>query len=131
MVRNDYPFVPKTSLMMRRGDYWPLLCKDGSYGFCVFLSVWGHLHSGFVVGVLGMVSAEPKIPESGPVIPILEAAHTHVKTFAATGASIVGNIKARLSIAEIESYLVSLEKVSVVWGYIVPLDKVNEVRSVI
>src|SRR5579859_1461431 len=73
VVRNDYPFVPKTSLMMRRGDYWPLLCKDGSYGFCVFLSVWGHLHSGFVVGVLGMVSAEPKIPESGPVIPILEA----------------------------------------------------------
>jgi hypothetical protein len=80
---------------------------------------------------LGIVSAEPIIPESGPVIPILEATHTHVNTFAATGASIVGNIETRLSTSEIESYLVSLEKVSVVWGYMVPLDKVNEVRSVV
>ncbi len=130
-MRNDYPFVPKSSLKMRRGDYWPLRCEDGSYGFCVFMSVWGHMRSGLVVGVLGMISAEQTIPESGPIIPILEAGHTHVKTFAATGASVVGNIEARLSIAEIESYLVALEKVSVVWGYMVPLEKVNEVRSIV
>lgn len=131
MVRNTYPFDPKSSLTMRRGDYWPLHCEDGGYGFCVFLSGWGHLRSGLVVGVLGIVSPEPSIPDNGPVIPILEAAHTHVKTFAATGASIVGNIESRLSTAEIESYLASLEKVSIVWGYMVPLEKVNEARAAV
>lgn len=131
MVRNIYPFVPKSSLKMRRGDYWPLRCDDGNYGFCVFLSGWGHMRAGLVVGVLEIVSVEPSISDDGPAIPILEAGHTHVKTFAATGASVVGNIEKRLSTAEVESYLASLEKVSVVWGYMVPLEKVNAALTVV
>jgi hypothetical protein len=131
LAEYTYPFVPKSSLKMRRGDYWPLRRVDGNYGFCVFLGRWAHMRSGLILGILDIFSNEPSVPDNGPEIPIFEAGHTHVKTFAATGASIVGNIETRLSVTEIELYLESLEKTSVVWGYMIPLEKVNEATTLV
>ena len=87
------------------------------------------MRSGLVMGVLDLVSADPSIPTDGPPIRITAAGNTHIKTFAATGASVVGNIEARLSAAEIDGHLAALSKVSKVWGYRIPLKKVDAVPS--
>ena len=76
-----------------------------------------------------MVSSEPSLSATGSCIRILEAANTHVKTFTVTSALVVGNIAERLDRNQIERLLHELQTVSHVWGYSVPLTRVNLVAG--
>lgn len=120
-----YPFIPKTNVKMRFGDYWPVQRDDGDFGFCVFLEPWAHLRKGIVIALLDLVSDSPIVDEHGPILRLVEAGNTNVETFPATSTSVVGNIASRIDRARVDELLAQLAVESHVWGIKVPPMRAN------
>jgi hypothetical protein len=123
-----YPFTPKSALKLQFGDYWPVRRSDGLFGFFAFIGRWAHFRSGFTAALLDPVQASPYLGPNGPPIRLRETGRLHIKTFAETATQITGNIRLRLDLAEAERALKELERASIVWGYRVPVAKVNKLQ---
>ena len=95
----------------------------------MFIARWGHLRSGFTAAFLDHLQPSPSLESHGPPIHIREAGHLHVKTFPETATEITGNISARLDASEVERALNEQQAKSTVWGYRLPVAKVNKLQS--
>jgi hypothetical protein len=123
------PFIPKSVLKMRFGDYWPVRRQDGDYGFFVFLGRWGESRVAFTAGLVDHVSVDPQLSPTGAALSVIEAGHLHVKSLSAASTPIVGNIADRLAEDDVRAWLHRLEEKSIGWGYGAPAIRVNRATA--
>lgn len=90
----DYPFVPKSTLRLARGQFWAIPLPDGRFAAgCV---VGSHVSRGsksaraFLAGVVDWVGLEP--PTSAHLEGLSVARHgfAHIKTITTTGGEVLG-----------------------------------------
>ena len=120
-----YPFTPKSTAKLQFGDYWPICRDDGRFGFVVFLEQWAQMRSGLVAGLLDHVHTSPELDPGGVVLHLQDVGHLHIKTFPETRSEIHGNVASRLIRTEVLRALEAQRKKSIVWGYRIPIQKVN------
>lgn len=121
MERADYPFIPKSTSLLERGQFWAIPLSDGSYGAgCV---VGKHLKNGkpsnraFLAGVIGWHGSEPPTAEALFGREVFKFAFAHIKVITESGGGVLG--KARLKLGKLPE---SAESLSVsTWGYNVPV----------
>lgn len=121
MPKADYPFVPKSTNLLERGQFWAIPLSDGSYGAgCV---VGKHIKNGkpssraFLAGVIGWHGKESPTAEDLFGREVFKFAFAHIKVITESGGEILG--KARLKLDKLPE---SAESLSVsTWGYNVPV----------
>jgi hypothetical protein len=89
-----YPFAPKSTRWLLRGQFWALHLANGKFGAaCV---VGSHLSSGkassraFIAGVIDWVGTSPPTPTDLESRPIIRHAFAHIKAIADSGSEILG-----------------------------------------
>jgi hypothetical protein len=92
--RQTYPFVPKTAIWLRAGQFWALPLSDGTFGCARVIEVpLGGVRISrveFLAGVLDWHSTE--MPTFGSIAraPCLAQGHAHIRAITRTGGEILG-----------------------------------------
>ena len=121
-----YPFEPKSTVKLQLGDYWCVQRRDGQFGYFSFLYPFSGRTS-FIVALLKDAGSTELIMAQR--VEIHAVGMTVIRTFAATGSRIVGNIAEKLDLAECEAWRDEFETRSTVWGYQMLSELVNEVPN--
>ena len=115
-----YPFAPKSTRWLRRGQFWTLHLADGKFGAaCV---VGSHLSSGkassrvFIAGVVNWVGTSPPAPADLEKLPIISHAFAHIKAIADGGGEVLGWANIDLTGAPESAESLSLSS----WGFHFP-----------
>jgi hypothetical protein len=124
-----YPFTPKSALKLQFGDTGQFGGRMICSAFLSFIGRWGNMRSGFTAALLDHVQPSPCLAPDGPPIHLRKPGHLHVKTFPETATEIIGNVCLGLNVAEVERALAEQRQKSIVWGYRVPVIKVNKLQA--
>lgn len=121
MTQTDYPFTPKSTKRLERGQYWSLPLSDGTYGAgCVIGQQLTHGKSstrGFLAGVIAWHGSEPPTAETLFGREVFKYAFAHIKAITESGGQVQG--KAKLKFRDLPE---SAECLSIsTWGYNVPV----------
>lgn len=121
MTKSEYPFSPKSTARLERGQFWAIPLSDGSYGAgCVIgqqLTDGKPSSRGFLAGVIAWHGSELPTAEILFGREIFKYAFAHIKAITESGGQILG--KARLKFGNLP---VSAESLSTsTWGYSVPV----------
>lgn len=115
-----YPFVPKSTRFLTRGQFWSIPLADGRFGAgCV---VGAHISEGkpsarmFIAGVVQWAGDRPPCAENLQGKSIVEFAFAHLKAIAETGGEILGCADLQFARAPPEAESLSMRT----WGYGVP-----------
>jgi hypothetical protein len=116
-----YPFMPKSTANLRRGQFWPIALAGGQYGAgCVVGEV---LYDGvrntriFIAGVLQWVGNNHPTAQSLSHVRVHKYGFLHIKSINESGLAIVG--EADIEFHDAPGSAESLELTT--WGYRFPL----------
>jgi hypothetical protein len=120
-----YPFAPKSTAFLERGQFWAIPLRDGSFGAgCVlgFHYPPANFPNGtrssrvFIAGVLGWHESEPPTANAlfGKIV--VEHAFAHIKVVTAAGGLILGKAHLKLSGLPDAAPALALHA----WGFRVP-----------
>jgi hypothetical protein len=123
------PFIPKTSVKLRRGDFAMLKREDGRYVPLVFLSPVPGKRVVFYGALLTVLCDAAYIPEGKGKLCIAEVAMIDIDVFSELNAPILGNLGAHLSEPEVEERLNEMRTRSLVWGRRTPLKYANNIAT--
>jgi len=120
MIEPDYPFVPKSTRYLKRGQFWAIPLGGGRYGAGCVVGVC--LNQGtpstrlFIAGVLHWVGNH--VPSSIHLqgCSLAEFGFAHLKAITESGGSILGTAELELSTTPTEANDASIPT----WGYNVP-----------
>ena len=120
MNQCQYPFIPKSTKPLERGQFWSIPLPDGSFGAgCV---VGLHLRNGktssraFIAGVVAWHGDSPPTADALGGKKIFQYAFAHIKTIIESGGQIIG--KANIMLDDLPETAEALSISS--WGYSVP-----------
>jgi hypothetical protein len=115
-----YPFVPKSTRLLRRGQFWAIPLAGKSFGAgCV---VGLHTSNGkpsarmFIAGVIEWVGKQPPTSADLTGCRLVECAFAHLKVVTESGGSILGTAQLQLSREPTSAEALSLKT----WGFGVP-----------
>jgi hypothetical protein len=90
----SYPFIPKSTRHLARGQFWAIPIGDNCFGAgCI---VGQHTSSGkvssrlFLAGVIKWIGSQPPSPEQLANLPVIESAFAHLKVITESGGAILG-----------------------------------------
>jgi hypothetical protein len=113
----QFPFVPKSTSLLRRGQFWSLPLDRGLYGAgCV---VGTHLRErkpstrSFIAGVVRWVGTKPPNSEDLRDCALVKFGYAHIKSITTTGGEILGFAEIKFGSAPEASDDYFLES----WGY--------------
>ncbi|RTL41975.1 MAG: hypothetical protein EKK49_01565 [Rhodocyclaceae bacterium] len=116
----QYPFAPKSTRLLRRGQFWAIPLASGQFGAgCV---VGMHSRAGkasqrmFIAGVVRWVGTHAPSATDIENRPLVEFAFAHLKAITESGGLVLG--EARLQFAEAPATAESLSLPT--WGFGVP-----------
>lgn len=117
--KKTYPFIPKSTALLERGDFWAILLKDGSFGAgCVVGSALagGKVQSRiFIAGVVAWHGTSPPEAEQLFGRRVVEHAFAHIKAITESGGSILG--RAHLQLRELPGEADSDSLSLPAWGF--------------
>ncbi|MDC8770530.1 hypothetical protein [Roseateles albus] len=120
MVDLEFPFVPKSTRSLARGQFWSIPLSDGRFGAgCV---IGTHLKEGkqssriFIAGVVRWVGIHPPKAANLQGQPVISFAFAHLKAITESGGSILGEAELQLEHAPPEAEALSMPT----WGYGMP-----------
>jgi hypothetical protein len=116
-----YPFVPKSTRWLKRGQYWAIPLDEGLFGAgCVvgtLTSIDGKASlRSFIAGVLQWVGQSPPTPEVLTGRGVVGFSFAHLKAITESGGCILGEAELELSGVPNSAESLSLPT----WGYGVP-----------
>ena len=120
MSETQYPFAPKSTRLLERGQFWAIPLDGERYGAgCVLGSrtVGGKPSTRmFIAGVVQWCGFQPPTPEELHGLSVVKFGYAHIKTITESGGKILGKAKLQLSGTPISSESDSITT----WGYGVP-----------
>jgi hypothetical protein len=116
-----YPFIPKSTAHLRRGQFWPIALESGRYGAgCVVgEALYGGVRNTrvFIAGVLQWIGDTHPTAQSLSRLRLYKFGFLHIKSINESGLPIVG--EADIEFNDAPSSAESLELTT--WGYQFPL----------
>jgi hypothetical protein len=116
-----YPFIPRSTTRLHRGQFWPILLASGQYGAACVVGerVDGGAKNSrlFIAGVLQWIGDSPPSAESLSQIKIYKYGFLHIKSIKESGLPISG--EANIDFADAPHFAASLELST--WGYLFPV----------
>ena len=120
MTAMTYPFTPKSTRLLLRGQFWAIPLDDGRFGAgCV---VGAHENGGkgssrmFIGGLVSWIGTT--IPSDSDLhdLPLVEIAFAHLKVITESGGVVLGQAEIRFGDAPLTMEALSLPT----WGFRVP-----------
>ena len=116
-----YPFAPKSTAKLERGQYWPIPLANGTFGAGCVVGKYrvdnGKYHSRlFIAGVLQWNGSCEPTDEELAGFEVYQTAFAHIKCITALGVPILGRAQIRFTS---EPELAESGDLST-WGYAVP-----------
>lgn len=116
----SYPFFPKSTKALRRGQFWAIPLESGGFGAgCV---VGHHTKEGkvssrmFIAGVVQWFGKEIPLPAELKGLPLVEYAFAHLKVITESGGMVLGETALHFAGAPENAESLSLKT----WGYGIP-----------
>lgn len=123
-MKEQYPFTPKSTANLLRGQYWAIPLSNNKFGCGIILHL---LKNGnkkeqrtFHAGLLNWVGNNPPTENEINKCEVLESGATHIKTIIEVGSEIVGKI----NLAPEEEIIQYSDEIHT-WGYNV-INKLGE-----
>ena len=88
----DYPFIPKSTVKMKRGQFWPIRLPNAKYACGMVLDVVHESRTSFLAGLLDWTSSEKPTREALIGVEVQEQGVGHIKMIIEAYGEITGEL---------------------------------------